>query len=258
MLSDWATGPARRLYRGESFGNRCRRTYGLSWTEDATVARSFAVNLRSCRGRTVVLQAEVEAPPITSAVRDGTELHRAEVEGEYLVDRRRLGLVQVIERFSRCASSALLVAVTRTSQPEDAATRQGGQVARLRPWLSISIQSHPRLAARPGGKLPFLSRRASNRQRSRGSLAAAKSLFNLGGMKFLLRWRERAAGAAVARTTPIASISMTTGSRSWGSGASMPCLSPWSSTSPVVIGGGGAGSGAFSSARCRRPAAILS
>ena len=37
---------------------------------------------------------------IICAVRDATELHRAEVEGEYLVDRRRLGLVQVIERFS--------------------------------------------------------------------------------------------------------------------------------------------------------------
>jgi hypothetical protein len=35
-------GDALRLYRGDSAWNRRRRTYGLSWTTDIEVARSFA------------------------------------------------------------------------------------------------------------------------------------------------------------------------------------------------------------------------
>src|SRR5215207_11497797 len=36
------TGPSLTIYRGDSWRNRCRRTYGLSWTTSIDVARGIA------------------------------------------------------------------------------------------------------------------------------------------------------------------------------------------------------------------------
>jgi hypothetical protein len=52
VLMPKCKGDAVRLYRGDSFLNRCRCTYGLSWTSNREVARSFADGIfcRTSRG----------------------------------------------------------------------------------------------------------------------------------------------------------------------------------------------------------------
>jgi len=91
-------GPALRLYRGEAFCNRSRRTYGLSWTAKADVARQYAEHgfYRASAGGTVVLEtfAPTEAIICAPALLDDRY-----AEEEYVVDRRRLASVKAIERF---------------------------------------------------------------------------------------------------------------------------------------------------------------
>lgn len=85
------------LYRGDSAFNRQRRSYGLSWSTSADTARSFANGLWSTfNGGAVVLRACVPASAIICApVKFGGDRY---AEKEYLVDRRRLGRVTIIER----------------------------------------------------------------------------------------------------------------------------------------------------------------
>jgi len=89
-------GPALRLYRGDSFWNRRRRTYGLSWTMNQSVAEGYAAGLwRACVGGSVVLEADVPAQAVIATVpADGDRYG----ERECLVDRRHLGAVRVIRR----------------------------------------------------------------------------------------------------------------------------------------------------------------
>jgi len=92
-------GPDRRLYRGDSAFNRRHRTYGVSWTDDLTVARAFAeLNLRFYELGTVVLEADVSASAIVSAPVEHAADHGFGDEREYVVDRRGVRTVRVIER----------------------------------------------------------------------------------------------------------------------------------------------------------------
>ena len=100
MLLPEYEGPAVHLFRGEQFGNRRRRTYGLSWSSSADVARRFAEREafhRTSEGGSVLI--ETVAPPeaiICAPALLGNWLN----EYEYIVDRRRLSSVAVVERFA--------------------------------------------------------------------------------------------------------------------------------------------------------------
>ena len=89
-------GPAITLYRGEGWQNRCRRTYGLSWTPRRDVAEGFAEARRGMyEAGTCVIATEAQPEAIVSA--PGHHDDRFD-ESEFLVDRRRLKGVRVIER----------------------------------------------------------------------------------------------------------------------------------------------------------------
>lgn len=90
------SGPTMTLYRGDSAWNRRRRTYGMSWSASPQVADEFATNRpfpRSFQGGSVLLRAE--APPEAIICAPGVD----NGEEEYLVDRRRLGRVEVLARY---------------------------------------------------------------------------------------------------------------------------------------------------------------
>jgi hypothetical protein len=86
------------LFRGESAWNRRRRTYGMSWSNDREVASCFAEDTARMGGDSVVLrtlapaEAIICAPHIRGACRPA--------EAEYIVDRRKLSAVTVVDRFS--------------------------------------------------------------------------------------------------------------------------------------------------------------
>lgn len=89
------TGPGIRLYRGESRSNRQRRTYGMSWSSNLKAARYFANDReKSYLDGTCILEAEVAPEAIISCIH---EFDPENGEFEYLVDRRRLGRVRVVE-----------------------------------------------------------------------------------------------------------------------------------------------------------------
>ena len=91
------SGRGLTLWRGDSFHNRRRRTYGLSWTQTEEVGRSFAQGLwQVSEDGFVLLKTEAPAQAVICSpmiVNDGYG------EQEYLVDRRRLSRVDVVERF---------------------------------------------------------------------------------------------------------------------------------------------------------------
>ena len=91
-------GPAMLLYRAESFRNRSRRTYGLSWTSSADIAHSFAENgfYRTFDGGSMLL--ETLAPP-AAIICAPSLIDLRYGEKEYIVDRRHLTVVTVIDRF---------------------------------------------------------------------------------------------------------------------------------------------------------------
>jgi hypothetical protein len=101
------TGPARLLYRGDGFRNRCRRTYGLSWTTDVEVARCFAGGLwRTTNGGSVLLETMAEPDAIIAAPAEH-EWALRQGESEYIVDRRRLTRVRLLARFSQLTPKQL-------------------------------------------------------------------------------------------------------------------------------------------------------
>jgi hypothetical protein len=95
-------GPAPlTLYRGDGLWNRRRRTYGLAWTTDLEVARAYALGCwRSSEGGSVLLKTTASAQAIICAPAHGDNRYE---EQEYLLDRRRLERVEVIERFTQVA-----------------------------------------------------------------------------------------------------------------------------------------------------------
>lgn len=93
------TGDAITLFRGEGAWSRRRRSYGLSWTAKEEVADGFARGLwRTCQGGSVVLRAEVPAEAIVCAPALFDDRYG---EAEYIVDRWRLGRVEVVRRYEQ-------------------------------------------------------------------------------------------------------------------------------------------------------------
>ena len=88
-------GPAPlTVYRGDSFYNRRRRSHGLSWTTDPEVARGFANGIwRTFTGGSVVVRTDAPADAIISVP--------GSAEDEVIIDRRRLGSIDVIERLAQ-------------------------------------------------------------------------------------------------------------------------------------------------------------
>jgi hypothetical protein len=92
-------GPAMTLYRGEGAWNRRRRTYGLSWSADRGVGESFAQGLwQTCEGGSVLLES---AAPAGAIICSPAMLGTDRDEAEYLVDRRRLARVAVLQRYAQ-------------------------------------------------------------------------------------------------------------------------------------------------------------
>lgn len=92
------------LYRGDSFFNRCRRTYGMSWSASLEVAEGFAGGVwRTYSGGSVVLRAEVPLRAIIAKVPVADDKY---CEEEYLVDRRHLGPVFVVYRLTQISMEA--------------------------------------------------------------------------------------------------------------------------------------------------------
>jgi len=91
-------GDGVRLYRGERFLNRCHRTYGMSWTSNREVARLFADGIfcRTSKGGSCLL--ETYAPHDAIICAPGL-INNDYGEPEFMVDRRRLKQVDVLERF---------------------------------------------------------------------------------------------------------------------------------------------------------------
>jgi hypothetical protein len=91
-------GPALMLYRGDSFFNRRRRTYGWSWSANPDTARDFAMGpYREFEGGSVLLEADVSADAIICAP---ATLGDDYGEEEFIVDRRKLKSVRVLERLN--------------------------------------------------------------------------------------------------------------------------------------------------------------
>jgi hypothetical protein len=88
------SGPGLTLYRGDNAWNRRKRTYGLSWSTERNTARDYA---RSCTGGSVLLCTEAPPDAIISAP---AFLNNGHGDDEYLVDRRLLLRVTVLERFT--------------------------------------------------------------------------------------------------------------------------------------------------------------
>lgn len=90
-------GLAVTLFRGDGARNCRRRTYGLSWTSERAVAEDFAKrDWRTTEGGSVVLQTLASPDAILCA----PYLHDDRYgENEYLIDRRRLSCVTVLQRF---------------------------------------------------------------------------------------------------------------------------------------------------------------
>jgi hypothetical protein len=90
-------GPGLTLYRGDSCYNRRCRSYGLSWSSERECAASFAQDLwQTFDGGSVLLCTDAPAMSIICAPhRLGDDYG----EAEYLVDRRRLGAVHVLQRY---------------------------------------------------------------------------------------------------------------------------------------------------------------
>jgi hypothetical protein len=92
-------GPPLRVYRGDSFYNRRRRTYGLSWSLDPDVADHFARGLwRTCTGGSVVLETDAPREAVICAP---APLANRYCEDEIIIDRRRLIKVRVFQRYSQ-------------------------------------------------------------------------------------------------------------------------------------------------------------
>lgn len=89
------SGSAMRVYRGASANECRRRIYGFSWTSDISIARSFALEARCCPGGSVL--TETVAPP--EAIICAVGLDGGREECEYVVDRKLLSRITVVERF---------------------------------------------------------------------------------------------------------------------------------------------------------------
>jgi len=93
------TGRSVELFRGETALNRRKQTYGMSWSADRKAAAFFATQDERCchPGGSVLLRTVAPASAILGAPHVLGARYSA--EAEYIVDRRRLSGVTVLERF---------------------------------------------------------------------------------------------------------------------------------------------------------------
>lgn len=94
-------GPSMQLYRGDAAWTYRNRKYGLNWTPERSVALSHAYTWQLHPGGGILLQADAPSQAIISAsflLEDAPALAKA--EAQYIVDRRRLRNVRVIQKFA--------------------------------------------------------------------------------------------------------------------------------------------------------------
>jgi len=94
-------GPSMQLYRGDAAWTYRKRKYGLNWTADRDVAASHAYAWQLHPGGAILLQADAPKRAIISApflLEDAPALAKAETQ--YIVDRRRLRNVRVIQKIA--------------------------------------------------------------------------------------------------------------------------------------------------------------
>jgi hypothetical protein len=90
-------GPDTRLFRGETFDVHRRRLYGMSWTDDLATAVRFALESRQlAAGGSVVLKT---LAPSAAIIATTYSIEDPYGEHEYLVDRRKLKLIEVHLQF---------------------------------------------------------------------------------------------------------------------------------------------------------------
>lgn len=96
LLPRYRGGP-KQLYRGESVSAWRRRRHGLAWTKSLRVARSFAEAFgREFPDGSALITATANAEAIIAAIPRSVDRY---AEREYVVDRRLLSGVKMIERF---------------------------------------------------------------------------------------------------------------------------------------------------------------
>ena len=111
------SGRKLRLFRGAGASERRRGVYGISWTSSLSTAQDLAESYRVWRGGSVVLETTAPPaaiitaieypPPITEAEKlelglpPTTNVVEWHDECEFLVDRRQLGHVKVLRRYSQ-------------------------------------------------------------------------------------------------------------------------------------------------------------
>ena len=136
-------GPAVRLFRGAAAGERRRRSYGMSWSADVSIAERFARGRQVWNGGSVLLETRAPPAAIICAVdypkplteqeiarirREHPHIHITEFheEREYVVDRRCLNSVAVVCRYPQIERAApplpLRSLATKDSRAEDDAT----------------------------------------------------------------------------------------------------------------------------------------
>ena len=98
-------GPAVQLYRGDGARSRRGPSYGPAWSSERDVAEAHALGLwRGTPGGSVLLSTFAPAEAIMCNV----GAHNNDYgEDEYLVDRRRLGRVDVLNRYSQIDANAI-------------------------------------------------------------------------------------------------------------------------------------------------------
>jgi len=91
------TGPAVELFRGEQVINRAARTYGPSWTAERRVAQMYGADINCCPVLGgLLLRTVASAIAILAAPNNHS---RFLGEYEYVVDRRKLSEIQMIEKY---------------------------------------------------------------------------------------------------------------------------------------------------------------
>jgi hypothetical protein len=108
ILPPYRGGPI-SLFRGETWFNRRRRAYGLSWSSDRIVAESFARNYPNFYVKgTLVLETLAPADAIICVPQlCGIDQLPPDAEAEYLVDRRRLKSVKAIAKYPPSSATEL-------------------------------------------------------------------------------------------------------------------------------------------------------
>lgn len=113
------SGPAVRLFRGTGADELRRRIYGFSWTADAKSGDRFALDKREMEGGSVLLETLAPPEAIISQVAYPRPFTHQEIEEckrehptgriveyhdecEYVVDRRYLKAVLVVQRYAPC------------------------------------------------------------------------------------------------------------------------------------------------------------